>query len=279
MKAGHILRAVRHAKWREFAVAIRYCPLCDAGRIILRLQHNAISVRCLACRATAVTMSLVAVLRQLVPDLSSQDVYELSSRGPLVDFLRNKCRTLTCSEFYEGVAPGEFNNGVQCQDVQMLTFPDNSFDLCTSTEVFEHVPDDLAGFAQIRRVLRPGGLFLFTVPIFPSPATVERARLHAGGKIDHLLAPQYHRDPIRGHGQILVYRDYGRDIIRRIEQQGFAKARLLRPAEPPPYGYSRTVIAAWKAGKPCQFIKLKSYNVEKLQISEGDNSNFKKPVP
>ena len=42
-------------------------------------------------------------------------------------------------------------------------YGDASFDLCTSTEVFEHMPDDLNGFSEIRRVLRPGGRFVFTV--------------------------------------------------------------------------------------------------------------------
>jgi len=250
MKPGNIFRVVRHAKWREFAMAYRYCPVCDAHRIILRLRQNVISVRCLSCRATAVTMSLVSILRRLMPDLTSLDVYELSSRGPLVNFLGNTCRTLTCSEYYEGVKPGEYKNGVLCQDVQMLTFPDNSFDICTSTEVFEHVPDDLAGFSQVMRVLRPGGLFLFTVPLFPSPTTIERARLHEGRKIEHLLSPQYHRDPVRGYKRILVYRDYGRDIVQRLENLGFSKVRLLSPEEPPPFGYSRKVIAAWKEGTP-----------------------------
>jgi ubiquinone/menaquinone biosynthesis C-methylase UbiE len=32
--------------------------------------------------------------------------------------------------------------------VQRLSFADASFDLCTSTEVFEHVPDDRAGLRE-----------------------------------------------------------------------------------------------------------------------------------
>ncbi|MDH3329816.1 MAG: class I SAM-dependent methyltransferase [Desulfobulbaceae bacterium] len=189
-------------------------------------------------------MSLVSVLRQLEPGFASKDIYELSSRGPLVDFLKKKCRTLTCSEYFEGVKPGDYKNGVQCQDVQKLTFPDNSFDICTSTEVFEHVPNDLAGFAEIRRVLKPGGLFLFTVPIFPSSATIERARLTIKGKIEHPLPAQYHRDPNRCHQPVLVFRDYGEDITKRISDQGFSNVQFLCPSHSIPYDFVRTVIAA-----------------------------------
>lgn len=187
MTPVHIYKTFAYTNWREFAVSLKYCPVCDKKRIVVRLRRNAVSVRCLVCRSTAVTMSLISVLRQLIPDLSTKDVYELSSRGPLVEFLKSRCRSLTCSEYFEGVQPGDYKDGIQCQDVQKLTYPDNSFDICTSTEVFEHVPDDLAGFAEIRRVLRPGGLFLFTVPIFPSPETLERARLNANQKLDNIL--------------------------------------------------------------------------------------------
>ena len=187
MISDTLIRAISSVKWQEFAMTYSYCPICATKRIIVRLHHNEIAVRCLTCRATAVTMSLVAVLRQLVPDLSTKEIYELSSRGPLVAFLKNNCRKLTCSEYLDGVTPGDSHNGILCQDVQQLTFPDNSFDICTSTEVFEHVPNDLAGFSEIRRVLRPGGFFLFTVPLFHAAATVERVRLDHNQQLEYLL--------------------------------------------------------------------------------------------
>lgn len=222
-----------------------YCPVCSTKRIIVRLHHSEIAVRCMTCRATAVTMSLVSVLRRQVPALSTKEVYELSSRGPLVTFLEKNCARLTCSEYFEGVAPGDYHNDILCQDVQQLTFADDSFDVCTSTEVFEHVPDDLTGFAEIRRVLRPGGVFLFTVPLFHSPTTVERARLNESQEIEHFLPRHYHGDPIRNHKPVLVYRDYGKDVRQRIISQGFATAKLLSPSPAPPWHYGRTVIMAF----------------------------------
>ncbi len=246
MMSGTLIRAISSVKWREAAMTYSYCPVCTAKRIIVRLHHNEIAVRCLTCRATAVTMSLVAVLQQLVPNISSKEVYELSSRGPLVNYLKENCRKLTCSEYFDRVKPGKYHNGVQCQDVQKLTFPDNSFDICTSTEVFEHVPNDLAGFSEIRRILRPGGLFLFTVPLFHSPDTIERARLDHNHEIEHPLPAHYHGDPIRGHQPILVFRDYGKDIMQRVISQNFSTVQLLSPSCPIPWHYARKVIVAFK---------------------------------
>jgi len=185
---------------------------------------------------------MASVLRQVVPDLSKTLAYELSCRGTLFNFLGRHCRRLTCSEYLPDVRPGETRDGILCEDVQSLSFPDRSFDLCTSTEVFEHVPDDARGFLEIRRVLRPGGLFVFTVPLNGTGETVERARLGAQGSIEHLLPPEYHRDPIRGHGPVLAFRTYGRDIMDRLLQAGFAHAEMVRPEAGVPWGYARTVI-------------------------------------
>jgi SAM-dependent methyltransferase len=43
-------------------------------------------------------------------------------------------------------------------DATTLVFPDATFDLVFSFNVFEHLPDPRATFAEIVRVLRPGGL-------------------------------------------------------------------------------------------------------------------------
>ena len=54
------------------------------------------------------------------------------------------------------------------QHVPGLPFPfaAESFDLVTLLDVIEHVDDDVAMLAETRRVLRPGGIALVTVPAF-----------------------------------------------------------------------------------------------------------------
>ena len=161
-------------------------------------------------------------------------VYELSSRGALFRHLRHRFRDFHFSEYFDDVAPGDNRNGIPCQDVQDLRFPSGTFDLVTSTEVFEHVPDDAKGFSEIHRVLKPGGLLVFTVPLTRNPVTVERARRFSDGRVEHLLPPEYHSDRLRGRGKILAYRNYGRDIVDRLRGAGlvpeiltFASVRFM----------------------------------------------------
>lgn len=51
-------------------------------------------------------------------------------------------------------------------DIQCLPFKDASFDLVTANVVVEHVASPDVLFAEVRRVLRPGGRFLFHTPNF-----------------------------------------------------------------------------------------------------------------
>jgi SAM-dependent methyltransferase len=48
----------------------------------------------------------------------------------------------------------------------LLPFPDNSFDLIALLDTVEHIPDDIGVFEECRRVLKPGGKLMITVPAF-----------------------------------------------------------------------------------------------------------------
>jgi len=169
------------------------------------------------------------VLSRLDPSPGAT-VYELSSRGALCRYLRRTFRRVTVSELWDDVTPGTFRHGVQCQDVQRLTYGDASFDLVTSTEVFEHVPDDRRAFAEVHRVLRPGGLLVFTVPLMDASPTLERAEIRYN-RIVHLVTPEYHGDRLRGRRGVLAFRTYGPDIVDRLRAVGF-EAWLERIEEP-----------------------------------------------
>lgn len=228
----------------EFALAIARCPFCGPS-LFVRLRRELSGVRCLRCGASVVHLSLGWALRDYVAQLEDCDACELSARGPLVDYLRRRARSLVTSEYFSDIASGSLHQGVRCEDVQNLSYADASLDLVTHTEVLEHVPADARALAELARVLRPRGTMLFTVPMHDGAVTVERARLY-DGEVEHLLEPVYHTDPMRPQG-ILAFRDYGRDILDRLRDAGFVDAQIVTSAGRVPWVADYPVILARKA--------------------------------
>jgi SAM-dependent methyltransferase len=187
-------------------------------------------------------VGLVIERLRLEPTIS---VYEMSARGALVRFLKRRFPPGAFSEYYADVTPGHYKGRIRCEDVQRLTYEDESFDLVTSTEVFEHVPDDLRGFHEVYRVLRPGGHFVFSVPLRDGPTTLERAFV-IDGRIVHVLPPAYHNDRIRGRRRVLAFRTYGRDITNKLQGVGFeANIHLVRE---PHYGIAEATVLTGRKG-------------------------------
>src|SRR5882757_9201943 len=58
------------------------------------------------------------------------------------------------------------HDDVRVARVEELPFADATFDVVTCLDVIEHTPDDGATLAELRRVTRPGGLLLVTVPAY-----------------------------------------------------------------------------------------------------------------
>jgi SAM-dependent methyltransferase len=125
------------------------------------------------------------------------------------------------------VSVGEKPAGVYCQNLESLTFDAHAFDLVITSDVMEHVGNPIQAFAEIGRVLAPGGAHVWSVPLeWPLlQRTVTRARSERGG-IVYLEQPRYHSS---GVGEpSLVFNDFGRDLIEICERLGM-RAWFFRP--------------------------------------------------
>lgn len=128
--------------------------------------------------------------------------------------LKNKSG-LVSSEYIDGLKSGETKNGILCQDIQNTTFPNECFDLVITEDVLEHVPDPRAAFIEIKRILKPGGFHIYTIPVsWDQKESFPRAIIQ-DGNIIHLEDPEYHGDPFRPEG-ILAYTTYGQDVLEKF---------------------------------------------------------------
>jgi SAM-dependent methyltransferase len=149
--------------------------------------------------------SLAALVAE--PGFRGLAIAEVNAVGELHEVLAGHPR-LAYSEY-----PGE--------DLARLSYGDASFDLVLTSDTLEHVPDYRRALRETRRVLRPGGRHVFTVPVVPSRAeTVDRGE--AG------LPPQYHGRASGGLAPLsrrrpdfLTYTDFGIDLLAALEDAGF----------------------------------------------------------
>jgi SAM-dependent methyltransferase len=109
-------------------------------------------------------------------------------------------------------------NGHQSEDLSHLTFESDTFDVFVTSDVFEHVIDPANAFREIGRVLKPGGVHIFTMPWYPHQhTTVQRAGLTPRGDVEHYLEPVYHGNPIDAEGSLVTF-DWGADFPQFIRR-------------------------------------------------------------
>jgi SAM-dependent methyltransferase len=110
------------------------------------------------------------------------------------------------------------------QNLEQLTFSDDSFDIVITSDVMEHVRLDYKAHQEIRRVLKPNGIYLFTVPNFrhKSEALIRIKITDPSdpSKDQFLMEKEYHGDP-NGHDMSLCYRTYGTDLDGFLRRLGF----------------------------------------------------------
>lgn len=175
---------------------------------------------CENCQSIPRERALMYCIEKFFPGWKSMSIHETSpsNRGTSVR-LMNEAKDYISSQYFQGITSGSIYNGVLCEDLEDLSFADESVDLHISQDVMEHIFNPSKAFQEIGRTLKPGGAHIFTTPLVNknSPSTV-CARLNSDGSIEHLLEkPEYHGNPISEEGS-LVTKHWGFDITSFIFQ-------------------------------------------------------------
>jgi SAM-dependent methyltransferase len=232
-------------KWR---VRAGRCPACQ-GNFFIVFGNSAFHTRCLKCGATAVNLSMIPVISSHFGGrFAGRRAYEMSSYGATHDYLRRHFSEACFSEYFPGKPLGAMVDDVRNEDATQLSFAANQFDVVTSNQVFEHVPDDEGAYAECHRVLKSGGGLIFTVPLYDTPKTEQIARLSVEGTIEWLGEPEYHDSRLAGPQSAPVFwRHSINDIAERVAEAGFDSVRIVSvaalgdrsPAQPVIYATKR----------------------------------------
>ena len=114
--------------------------------------------------------TMVAVLEDFLPGpLDTYDVLNVGgSAGAIDNYLADRFRRVVGTDIddeairHARAAFVKDNLEFEVADALNLPFADESFDVVVCSHVYEHVPDPVRMFAEIHRVLRPGGVCYFS---------------------------------------------------------------------------------------------------------------------
>jgi ubiquinone/menaquinone biosynthesis C-methylase UbiE len=86
--------------------------------------------------------------------------------GDLLAYLRGRGWAVVGTEFSTSARKLARGRGISVHEGELRTiaFPADSFDAVTMLHVLEHVPDPLDELAEVRRILRDGGIVVIEVP-------------------------------------------------------------------------------------------------------------------
>jgi hypothetical protein len=205
-----------------------YCPICERRTLFvetgpwLRDQY-----RCVCCNSIPRWRALIRTLNNEFPNWRNLTVHESSPAGPASEKLRTETPGYSSSQYLLPTVPrGTVVGAVQCQDLEALTFADESFDLFVTQDVMEHVLRPDRAVREISRVLRPGGAHVFTVPIFRGHRTVVCA-VPAGSGIEYLCPPKYHGNPVDPNGSLVV-NEWGDDFVDFVAEHSGLQTETYR---------------------------------------------------
>jgi SAM-dependent methyltransferase len=91
-----------------------------------------------------------------------------------------------------GEIPASTFGGALRGDARRLPFADGTFDAVVTSEVLEHIQDDVTAISELHRVLKPGGTLGVTVPTWWPE------------KINWMLSDEYHAPKSPG-GHVRIY--------------------------------------------------------------------------
>lgn len=162
------------------------CPICgyrgpfaDAWLPYSRLRH----LLCPGCRSATRHRLLFLALQQLAQtrDFRRDSLLYLAPEPCLHPMLKRTFGSIM-------TADRDRTDVDVRMDLTRVPLPDASMDCVIAAHVLEHIQDDHAALAHIRRILRPGGLALLPVPVvvartveYPQPSPREEWHVRAPG--------------------------------------------------------------------------------------------------
>ncbi|WP_341224694.1 class I SAM-dependent methyltransferase [uncultured Arcticibacterium sp.] len=228
-----------------------YCSICEEATSFVSI-HNYLrdNLTCSKCKSLPRERAIMQVINEYIPNWKSLKIHESSpiDRG-ISPKIKKQATAYSSSQYYPNEPSGEVINGFRNENLEELTFNDNSFDLIITQDVFEHLYNPEKAFNEISRVLKKGGFHIFTLPLINHfNKTQKNAVVNANGEVEFLIKEEYHGNPVDKKGSAVTYH-WGSDIIDIIRNSTNGDETTIRVIEDMGKGISGELIEVFVTRK------------------------------
>ncbi len=151
------------------------CPICGyrgpfKRKTTRRYNHVREHAKCPACRSNERARLQYLVTASLLEQRTSPlDSLHIAPEAILGRWLRSISRRYVTADLLRD------DVDIQC-DIEQMPFESGSFDLVFASHVLVYARDDRKAIAEVRRILRPGGIAIMPVPIVAEVTTDPEGR-------------------------------------------------------------------------------------------------------
>jgi SAM-dependent methyltransferase len=222
-----------------------YCTVCNRGTTFqvdigvrygerINLREGLVCESCHLGNRNRLVFGTFCALPGVAPNSHVALLEEITQFAALA---KARFPDMVCSEYLgdsqvSGQSYLHHGHRVRHESITDLSYEDGEFDAIIHNDVLEHVFDYKRALTETARVLRPGGVTLFTTPLFIyQTGNVLRGAPKEDGTIEHYLPPEYHGDPWRPEG-VYTFHYFGCDLLGDICSAGFSDAAIGINYEP-----------------------------------------------
>lgn len=213
-----------------------FCPICEKSAIFTAENDwYRDFLTCRSCHGGSVPRerALALIMNELRPNWRNLSIHESSAANRGISLkMSSEASGYVGSQYYPDHPFGNQIGSYRNENLEALTFDDETFDITVTLDVMEHVyhPDKV--FQEIHRTLRCGGIYLCTFPVRKEQvaACERRFELMPDGSRKDFKEPEIHGNPVNGEGSIVTV-DWGYDFHQQVPKWAPFDVRVYRFAD------------------------------------------------